>query len=221
MRIKKSVFAGMLACACALGFGATQLSGQISGAGPASLHRATVRQSVTSKDAVLTALMSQADSTAADPIYMQVPGVVGDSTDANHVGWIDLQAWSVGFENPNALSSATGGNPSLETFAAQLSYSQASPLLLKALATGQHLGTVKVDLVKAGPTGGLTYLTIALTNAAITTIADSGDAAAGAPAESIGIRASELSATYTPQNADGTAGTPVSFCYDFAHKKSC
>jgi type VI secretion system secreted protein Hcp len=221
MRINKSVFAGVLACACALGFGAAQFGGQTSGAGAASLHRASVRQSTGSKDAVLTALMSPADSTAGDPIYMQVPGVVGDSTDPNHTGWIDVQSWSVGFQNPNALSSATGGNPSLSTFAAQLLYSQASPLLLKALATGEHLGTVKVDLVKAGPAGGLAYLTIVLTNAAITTISDSGDASGGLPVESIGIRASELSATYTSQNADGTAGTPVSFCYDFAHKKSC
>jgi type VI secretion system secreted protein Hcp len=221
MRINKSVFAGMLACACALGFGAAQLSGQSSGAGTASLHRASVRQPAVSKDAVLTALMTPADSTAGDPIYMQVPGVVGDSTDANHTGWIDVQSWSVGFQNPNALSSATGGNPSLGTFMAQLFYSQASPLLLKGLATGEHLGTVKVDLVKAGQAGGLTYLTMVLTNAAITTINDSGDAAAVSPSESIGIRASELSATYTTQNADGSAGTPVSFCYDFAHKKSC
>jgi type VI secretion system secreted protein Hcp len=222
MRFKRSVFAGVLAGACALGFGVAQLSAPISGNGAASLHRDSVSQSGTSKHALLTALLTRADSTAGDPIYMQVPGVAGDSTDANHVGWIAVDSWSVGFQNPNALSSATGGNPSMSTFSALISYSQASPLLLKALATGQHLGTVTVDLVKVGAGGSeLTYLTIVLTNAAIISIGDAGSGGGGSPTESIGIKASNLSATYTPQNADGSAGTPVSFCYDFAHKVTC
>jgi type VI secretion system secreted protein Hcp len=222
MRIRKSVFAGVLAGACVLGFGAAQLSGAASGNGAAGLHRASVLQSRTSKNALLTALFTRADSTAGDPIFMQVPGVPGDSTDASHQGWIDVQAWQVGFQNPHALSSATGGNPSIGTFDATLSYSQASPLLLQALATGQHLGTVEVDLVKASGTGTeVTYLKIVLSNAAITTIGDGGSAAEISPTENIGIQASQLSATYTPQNADGSAGTPVSFCYNFANKTTC
>jgi type VI secretion system secreted protein Hcp len=221
MRIKKSLAAAVLASACALGFGAAQLSGTGSGAGAASLHRASISQSGISKHVLLTALFSRTDSTSGDPIFMQVPGVVGDSTDANHQGWIELQAWAIGFQNPNALSSATGGNPSMSTFAATLLYSQASPQLLQALATGQHLGTVKVDFVKAGAGPELTYLNIVLTNAAIVSLADSGSASENSPAENVAIKASQLSATYTPQNPDGSAGTPVSFCYNFAQKKTC
>jgi type VI secretion system secreted protein Hcp len=221
LRIRKSVFAGVLAGGCVLGFGAAQLSAPLSGNGAASLHRVSVPQSGTSKNALLTALFTRTDSTSGDPIFMQVPGVAGDSTDANHQGWINVLSWSEGFQNPNALSSGTGGNPSMGTFNVMINYSQASPLLLKALATGQHLGTVEVDFVKPAGTSSLTYLKIVLTNVAITTIGDSGSAADNSPQESVGIKASQLSATYTPQNADGTAGTPVSFCYNFAQKTVC
>jgi type VI secretion system secreted protein Hcp len=221
-RIRKSAFAGVLAGACVLGFGATLLSGPASGDGPASLHRGSAPQSRTSKNALLTALLSPAASTAGDPIFMKVPGVVGDSTDASHPGWINLRSWNVAFQNPNALGGPTGGvsNPTASSLTASLAYSQASPPLLADLATGQHLSSIQIEHVKAGPAGELTYLTIVLSDVAITNISDSA-AAAGSPTETISLNFSQIAATFTPQNADGTAGSPVSFCFNFMLKRGC
>jgi type VI protein secretion system component Hcp len=147
-------------------------------------------------------------ASAADQLYMQIPGITGGSL--SKPGWIDVFSFSGGAVAPTSLSTAPSKQQSY-TMNVQKAVDIAGPRLWVATVTGQTFPTVEIQVTVAtgAATGERVIYDILLTNAQITSISESGAAGSGIPSESVGFKATNVSLTYTPQNADGSTGTPV------------
>jgi type VI protein secretion system component Hcp len=149
-------------------------------------------------------------ASAADQLYMQIPGITGGSL--SKPGWIDVFSFSGGAVAPTSSSTAPSKQQSC-TMNVQKLVDIAGPRLWVATVTGQTFPTVEIQVTVAATGGAATgervIYDILLTNAQITSISESAAAGSGIPSESVGFKATNVSLTYTPQNADGSTGTPV------------
>jgi type VI secretion system Hcp family effector len=149
-------------------------------------------------------------ASASDQLFMQIAGIPGSSLQQSHVGWIELLSFS-GTAAPPAASTSKKQPPEACQLTVLKQLDIAGPRLWAATVTGQTFPTIEIQVVLAG--GDLNnYLIydVLLTNAQVTAISESGAAGSGLPVESVSLKAANVTLTFTPQNADGTRGTPVS-----------
>ncbi len=156
-----------------------------------------------------TIAMVAQKASATDQLLMHVPGIPGSS--AVRADWIDLFSFSGTAVAPASNGTARGTQSSTQpcqiTVLKQLDI--AGPRLWAATVTGQTFKTVELQVLQGTgtPTTNLIY-DILLTNAEITAVADSG-ASSEFPTESVTFKAASLTLAFTPQNDDGSPGTPV------------
>jgi type VI protein secretion system component Hcp len=215
MRVSRSRIAAALAAACALGLaGGLVLTG---GASHQASPRVVTRSATTragsataAGDAALTALL-QSQAASVSGLFMHIPGINGESTDKAHPNWIVISGYRVSFSKQSACGDCA---PQFGPLTVTLPYSLAVPPLLKALLTGRLLGTVEIQA--QGPVRGaeLSYLTITLANAGVTSLNES--SSGGRPGETLTLTATSFSVSYTT----GT-GSPETFCFDFETDSTC
>jgi type VI protein secretion system component Hcp len=223
VRISRSVFAAVLGGAGAIGLAA----GFAIAGGPAHLASGNARASVTrpagsagtaaGTDAVLAALLRPATATAADPIFMFINGINGESQDARHPMWSDLTGYHVSFSGRTSAAGAAG-RPKLGSFVVTMPYSLAVPPLLQALVTGKVLPMVKIQAATAGEVE-LNYLTITLGNVRVAALNES--SSGERPVETLSFVATKFDVSYTAQNPDGSLGKTETFCFNFAAQRTC
>ena len=79
---------------------------------------------------------------AAVDYFIKFDGIKGESADAKHKDEIDVESWSWGETHAGAASSGGGGGAgkvSMQDFHFVMRLNRASPGLMKACATGQHI----------------------------------------------------------------------------------
>ena len=74
---------------------------------------------------------------------------------------------------------------------------------------------------KAGGKGSVEFLRIDLTDVLVSSYAISSAGGGSFPQDTFNLSFSKIKFTYTPQNEDGSAGTPVSFCTDVRTDRPC
>jgi type VI protein secretion system component Hcp len=158
---------------------------------------------------VIAIAMVPTAASAADQIFMLVPGIPGSSQVSGRTGWIDVLAFSGATTAPGtSTKTALPGQP--PPLPCQISVSKqldiAGPRLWAATVTGQTFATIDIQVVKVGAIPVVIY-DILLTNAQITSISDSGSSEF--PTENLSFKATTVSLSFAQQNADGSAGTPV------------
>jgi type VI secretion system secreted protein Hcp len=146
---------------------------------------------------------------AAD-YFLQITGIAGESTDAKHKNWIDVEAWSWGETNPQPVSAGSGssaGKVQMQDFNFTTRVSKASPALFLACATGQHMKEAKLAAVKAGAMQQ-EFLTWTFSDVLV-----SGYQTAGAGGEvvldQVSLSFSKIKVEYKAQKADGSLDTPI------------
>jgi type VI protein secretion system component Hcp len=82
-----------------------------------------------------------------------------------------------------------------------------SPPLIAAALTSQIIKTVKVIYTKPVADKQVDFFTLTLGNVGITSVQESGSNET--PQESVSFNAQTYTFSFTPQNPDGTAGTPI------------
>ena len=95
----------------------------------------------------------------------------------------------------------------------------ASPLLLKACATGEHLRDARITFRKAGG-GQQDFLTVTMTDVRITSVTMSASAEADTTLEEVVLAFAKVDLEYTPQKADGSAGAGIHFTHDLKSNRS-
>ncbi|HKP65305.1 MAG TPA: type VI secretion system tube protein Hcp [Casimicrobiaceae bacterium] len=157
------------------------------------------------------ALALASPAAAAVNAYLFVDGINGPST--SREGAIDLLSFSVGVTNVQSTTTrlgATGqgaGKPVCSDLSIMKVVDSASiPLLADALA-GKVLPTVKIVYSKAVADTTFDYFTLTLGNVIVSSVQESGSNEN--PTESVSFNAQTYTFTYTPQKADGTAGTAI------------
>jgi type VI secretion system secreted protein Hcp len=150
----------------------------------------------------------------ATDMFINFDGVTGESTRQNFAGWIELDSFSFGASNPVSIGTGSGGagagKVSLSSFNVMKRTDSSSPLLFQKCCMGQHFAKAQVALNKAGGTSAIKFLVYDFKEAYIESIQWSmGGGGDETPAEALSIAFASITATYTPQKTDGTAGSAV------------
>ncbi len=141
-------------------------------------------------------------------IFLDIPGIGGESSAAGHVGSIEVSSWSWGV---SAISAGSTGAGSGAVGAREIKghvtlikrIDKASPPLLTRCSTGQPIPSATVQLVRFD---GQTYLRYDLRNLVVTASAHGDLDGDGAPDEKIDLDLGGGTLTYTQFDA---AGKPV------------
>src|SRR5436190_1992222 len=89
---------------------------------------------------------------AAAVYFLKLDGIAGESVDAKHKGEIELEAFSWGETQAVAASGGGGGagKVRMQDLNVAMKLNRASPLLLLACATGQHLKAAVLSARRPG-----------------------------------------------------------------------
>ena len=74
-------------------------------------------------------------------MFLKLDGIEGDSTDNKHKGEFEIFSWSWGLNRPSS-----GGGVSVSDFSIVKEVSSASPELMKACCTGEHIRWASLTL---------------------------------------------------------------------------
>jgi type VI secretion system secreted protein Hcp len=152
-------------------------------------------------------------------IFAKLGNIAGESADAKHKDEIEVLSFSWGVSNTAQFGPGTGVGAGKATFR-DLSIvhriDKASPLLMKACATGQHLPQATISQRKAGASQK-EYLIIKLNDVVITNVAFESAPAEGT--ESVSMTFAKVHFEYKPFKSNGTLGAGIDFKYDLQPQK--
>src|SRR5262249_3140713 len=106
--------------------------------------------------------------------FMQVDGIEGESDDADHKKWIEINSFSQGGTQPNAGQRSTGGGAAsaqvtMQDVSVTKDYDKSSPKLLNAMVTAKHIPTIKFEFVRSAE-DPVVYLKVNLSDVLISSI---------------------------------------------------
>ena len=152
-------------------------------------------------------------------IFAKLGNIAGESVDAKHKDEIEVLSFSWGVSNTAQFGTGTGVGAGKATFR-DLSIvhriDKASPLLLKACATGQHLPQATITQRKAGA-AQQEYLIIKMNDVVITSVAL--ESAPSDGMENVSMTFGKIHFEYKPFKSNGTLGAGIAFKYDLQAQK--
>jgi type VI secretion system secreted protein Hcp len=128
-------------------------------------------------------------------------------------------SWSWGVSQAGGMAHGGGAGASKATFndlSIVHAIDKATPLLMKACATGEHIKEATLTARKAGK-GQQEYLIIKMNDILITSVQPSDSDQS--QMETVSLQASKVALEYKPQKADGSLDTPVRFTFDIKANK--
>ena len=157
---------------------------------------------------------------AAD-IFAKIGGIKGESLDDKHKDEVEVLSWSWGVSQSGTLQSGGGGGAgkaNFNDFNFTHHVDKASPVLLKACATGEHIKEATITVRKAGK-GQQEFLIIKMNDVLITSVNPSGSGDTAAMAESVAMQFAKVDLEYKPRKADGSLDAGLHFKYDIKGDK--
>jgi type VI secretion system secreted protein Hcp len=140
-------------------------------------------------------------------LQINTPPVVGESTQANFIGWIEIYSFSWGASNPTTVSSGqaglSAGKVSISSFNLMKKADKSSVPLFAACTTGQHYGGAVVNLLKATGTSGMQQIfwTYTFTDVMVESIQWSGSSGGDdTPTESVSLAFGKVQIDYFMQD---------------------
>ena len=157
---------------------------------------------------------------AAD-IFAKIGDIKGESLDSKHKDEVEILSWSWGVSQSGSIAQGGGGGgagkANFNDFNFTHRVDKASPILLKACATGEHIKEATITVRKAGK-GQQEFLIIKMNDVLITSVNPSGSDTA-ALAESVAMQFAKVALEYKPQKADGSLDAGLHFKYDIKGNK--
>jgi type VI secretion system secreted protein Hcp len=153
--------------------------------------------------------------------FAKLGDIKGESLDSKHRDEIELLSWSWGVSQTGSLSQGGGGGAgkaSFHDFNFTHHIDKASPVLMKACATGEHIKEATITVRKAGK-GQQEFLIIKMNDIIVTAVAPGGSGDGGANAESVALRFAKVDLEYKSQKADGSLDVGIHFKYDIKANK--
>ncbi len=154
-------------------------------------------------------------------MFLKLAGIKGESTDSKHKDEINIHSFTFGVHQTGA-SSAGGGSGAGKAHFDDIQISKAadlaSPNLMLACATGQHIKEAVITVRKAGGQQEEFYI-ITLSDLIVSSMQNTGTGSDN-PTEMLTMNYSKVKFDYKPQKADGTLGGVSTAGYDIkANKK--
>jgi type VI secretion system secreted protein Hcp len=157
----------------------------------------------------------------ASGIFAKIGNIKGESLDSKHKGEVELLSWSWGVAQSGTMAHGGGGGEgkaSFHDFNFTHHIDKASPVLLKACATGEHIKEATITVRKAGK-GQQEFLIIKMNDVIITSVDLSGTGEAPASAAHVALQFAKVDLEYKPQKADGSLDAGLHFKYDIKGNK--
>jgi type VI secretion system secreted protein Hcp len=149
--------------------------------------------------------------------FLKIDGIDGESADAKHKGEIDVESFSFGLSNTSRAAAGGGGGAgkaAFQDFHFTTVMSKASPKLMLACATGQHIKSATLTGRVAGKSE-LEFVTLKLSDILISSFQDGG-ATDNRPLDQVTLNFSKVEFSQRAGNADGTLAQPVLSAFDIA-----
>ena len=160
---------------------------------------------------------------AAVDYFIKFDGIKGESADAKHKDEIDVESWSWGETHAGAAPSGGGGGAgkvSMQDFHFVMRLNRASPSLMKACATGQHIKMATLSGRKAGK-GQQEHLTFKFHDVLVSSVQTGGSEDTNVvPTDQVSFNFAKIEVEYKPEKADGSLGSAVQFRYDLKANKT-
>ena len=156
----------------------------------------------------------------ASDIFAKIGDIKGESLDDKHKDEIEVLSFSWGVTNTGSAGTGGGGGAGRATFQDLTivhTIDKASPLLMKAWATGEHLKEATITHRKAGK-GQQEYLVVKLNDVLITGVVHGGTSGAAA-SETVSLVFGKVDFEYKPQKADGSLDAGIHFKFDIKSSK--
>ena len=157
----------------------------------------------------------------AASIFAKIGAIKGESRDSKHKDEIEVLAWSWGVSQTGTTTSGGGGGKgkaSFHDFNFTHRLDKASPVLMKACATGEHIKDATITARKAGK-GQQEYLLITMTDVLVTSVSTSVSAEGDTTMEAVSLAFAKVDLVYKPQKPDGSLDVGVHFKYDLKSNK--
>ena len=158
---------------------------------------------------------------AAD-IFAKIGDIQGESVDAKHKGEIDVLSWSWGVSQSGSVGTGGGGagsgKASFQDLQMTHGVDKASPNLLKACATGQHIPEATITVRKPGG-GQPEFLVIRMTDVIVTSVHPGNAAGAAGLVENVSLQFAKVDLEYRPQKPDGSLDAGIHFKYDIKNNR--
>jgi type VI secretion system secreted protein Hcp len=158
----------------------------------------------------------------AASIFARIGTIKGESPDARHKDEIEVLSWSWGVSQSGTMPQGGGGGAgraSFHDFSFTHHIDKASPLLMKACATGEHIKDATITVRKAGKVPQ-EYLLIKLTDVLVTGVSTSANVEGDATVESVALAFAKVDLEYKPQRPDGSLDVGIHFKYDLKANKA-
>ena len=158
----------------------------------------------------------------ASDYLLKLDGIKGESTDSKHKDEIEIESFSWGVTNPGTFSSAGGGGAgkcSFQDLHLTSRVSVASPNLMVACASGQHIKSAVLTVRKAGKEQQEYYI-VKLSDTLVSSFQSGGSEGANAlPVDQFSLNFAKIEFEYKAQKPDGTLGAPVKGGWDLKQNK--
>jgi type VI secretion system secreted protein Hcp len=158
---------------------------------------------------------------AAVDFFLKVDTIEGESTDAKHKNEIDVQSWSWGETQTGTFAGGGGGGAgkvSMQDFHFTMTVNKATPKLMLACATGQHIPKAVLTCRKAGG-NQQEYMTVTMSDLLVSSYQTGGSQGDLVPVDQISLNFSKIEVEYKPQDQKGAVGSPVKVGYDLKLNK--
>jgi len=156
-----------------------------------------------------------ATALAAFDMFLKLDNIPGESLSKAHSKEIEIQAWSWGMDRPGvtgmtgAAITSTLGRPCFSELALTKRLDSASPKLMGALTSGTVIAKARLTLTKAGSEIPVDYFTIDMASVLVSSMQEAGSSGEDVSMENLSLRFASATATYTPVDPLGKAGTPI------------
>ena len=155
----------------------------------------------------------------ATDIFVKLGDIKGESSDDKHKEEVEVLSWSWGVSQSASVTGSGGGTgkASFADFSFMHRVDSASPLLMKACATGEHIKEATVTQRKAGKVQQ-EFLIIKMNDILITSVQPT--ASTDGLMEAVSLQMAKVNLEYKPQKADGSLDAGVLFKYDIKANKA-
>ncbi|HVF91158.1 MAG TPA: type VI secretion system tube protein Hcp [Blastocatellia bacterium] len=159
---------------------------------------------------------------AAVDYFLKIEGVDGESADSKHKGEIDVDSWSWGETQNGTMAFGGGGGAGkvqMQDFHFVMKVNKATPKLIIACATGEHIKKAVLTCRKAGK-DQQEFLKYTFSDVLVSSY-QTGGAASGSiiPTDQIALNYAKMEIEYKEQKADGNMGGPIKVGYDLKAMK--
>lgn len=146
---------------------------------------------------------------AAVDYFLKLDGIDGESQDDKHKKEIDLESWSWGASQTGTSIAGGGGGAgkvAMQDFHFVMRINTASPKLMLACASGEHIKKAVLVCRKAGK-DQQEYLKITMSDFLVSSYHTGGSGSSDiVPVDQISLNFSKIEFEYKEQKSDGTLG---------------